>query len=380
MLEEKQKTESWTEYRDRLYKKLRRKQKLRAFGAAVTTLAALAGAGGKVYAGDVLLAPKVMIERIEHGHAPRVPEAQFQRVKRILDQPQNPELTRLHQKWNRHLENRSNPRVSDRELYNFYSRQAEAHGFHLGDTLTYDKKIGEAGSIDGVLEATNELTSQYGFSVSIPQTTGLKELELGIKTIDHETVPLDDIKVSAQCIVNAVELIPLELAPHLGVRSIRIVDEIDPWFSQNTEEAGLHNSLNRIIYINRAGRGTTVETVGHEIGHQIDRRTAGLYGMGNDPGFTKLNPPGFKYGDPSQPSGGAWPSRQFNKPGQAVIEEHGLTNVGEDKATYYSVILGSWEVGVRGPIVKEKVAYLVARLDKLLPGYADYYSDISFKK
>ncbi|MBI2009222.1 hypothetical protein HYS84_02295 [Candidatus Saccharibacteria bacterium] len=371
------KTETWPQYHERLYRKLRRKQRLKAYGATLGSVAALSGVGGRLYTGDFLFAPKMVHERIFHGSAPKVPKAEFERVRRILSRPQNPELTRIEKRDN------NGPPISQSEFHKFFAKEATKHGFHLGDTPVYDKKIQDAKTIDDVLKATNELTKQYGLSVSMPTDAGIQEIGLGVHTVNRSTIDFKSVKKSAQSVIWGLELIPLELAPRIKLHGLKIVEGVHPWgiLGGSRDTAGVFSPYNFDIYLDEAGKDTTSYDVEHEIGHRIDMVTSGMYGMLHDPGFSALNPHGFKYGDktPAYYKSGTL-DRPYDQPNQSLVDPYGASNVAEDKATYFSFIFSPWAEGRRGPAVRDKTAYLVARMDKLLPGYAEFYSDISFKR
>lgn len=331
----------------------------RKLGATVlSSLVIVTGAIGiasEAYAGDVAAFPKVAIEYVDHHEAPEVSFVEQQRMDRILDRPENPEVVNMRQVLQKET-------PSEQQMHNFYTAQAEKYGFHLANTAACSEKLKKAKSQEQVLEAINELADQYGFSVSLLENSGIPETGLGIKAVDKDNLKLDDLKYTAQSIIWGLELVPVELAKKTDLNSVKIVNDIQDGHS------GFSNPVTKTIYV-RIGADTRV--MAHELGHQIDGQTNGLRGMLNDPGFSKLNPEGFKYGDFSQP---------VNSLKTAVVEKYGFTDISEDKATYYGMILMSWGPDVyKVPIVKKKTAYLLAELDKLAPGAAAYYDSISSK-
>jgi hypothetical protein len=369
VFKEKQKT--YSPYQER-QKRQARKQRLQEWGAIATAATALLGGAGKAYAGDWLMIPRAGVDRVLHDQAPNVPDAEVQRIVSLLNQPQNPELTQLHKKVEKLPKDQGT--AFDQELHNFYNQQAKKYGLHLANIPSYNSRLKEAKNIDEILSITNELTHQYGFSVSIPEHTGIKDLGEGVHTLNRQKVSLNDIRWSAECIVNGLELIPLEVGKHLHLKTFDIVDSLHPFMG--SEAGGLHNSATHVNYIDFVGNDGDVNAVEHEMGHEIDEDTVGEYGMNNDPSFSRYNPKGFRY----KAGQIYWtPDGSYGK-NPAIVEDQGSRNVEEDKATYYNFIFDSWKPGMRGSIMKEKLAVLLARLDKLAPGYAEFYGSTSFKK
>jgi hypothetical protein len=309
--------------------------------------------GGELYAGDPTVGPKIAMEYATQHDAPEVSQSDQARIEQILNRPQNPEYMEVMKKV-------SSGHESDKMLQSFYSKQAEKYGLHLADAPACLEKLKKAETRDEILKVLNEQTAQYGFSVSILEEPGLKETGLDIEGLGKEKLPISKLKETAHDLVEELQLIPVEVTKASGLKSVKIVKNVRITYS------GLSNPITDTIYLKFDGG-----SLPHELGHQIDGSMNGLRGMLHDPGFNKLNRPGFKYSDYSYPT-------VLFKDGS--VSGYGLTDISEDKAEYYNIILGGWGPEIyKYPIVRKKTAYLLARLDKLVPGSAAYYDSISQK-
>lgn len=341
----------------------------RKIGAAALAVAVLAsGYIGNKYSGDPLLLPKIAVEYlISKDTIASVPKDQMQKIEAILNRPENPQINKLIND----AENKTQRQFRD-SFYNLCRKQAKKYGFDIPNMAWYAKKIDNAKDADSVISTVNQLTQKYGFSVDYLRATGLKELGLGIKTVDWHNLNVPKVKKIASHIIDGLSTIPTEVGEYAPIKHIWLVKSLKPR-SFSGDLNGIAPVLTGNIYIELDNLDESV--LRHEIGHFIDYKMGGLYGMMHDPQFEKLNPPGFKYG--KNDLIGAY---GLFRP---VLDEYSTTSVSEDKATFYNMILAGMPPAVYSthyPIIRRKAITLLARLNQRLPKIADYFDSISDKE
>lgn len=357
--------------------KNRGRKKITVWRATAAATIALTGVAGKAIDNDPLFLPRVAAERILHNQAPEVPDSQVQQIVHMLNQPQNPELAAL-DKESIHMKPEDFTGYSpwEKRLHSFYSQEASKYNLHLIDVPAYDERIDKASGLDEILDIVNEAARQYRFGVNLPEHVGIIDQFMeGAKAIDPKKVSLKQVRWDAQAIINGLQLIPIELGRHLNLKEINLYKSIQPLIADGGGTIGADQSRweNKI---NMGSEDGNVNAVEHELGHQFDDATVRPFGMGNDPSFTRYNPKKFKYGNGSSPT--------LGYPGAAIVEDYGKSNVMEDKATYYNFIFSGGndrgeKLGRHDTVVREKMAVLLARLDKLAPGYAKFFANVSYR-
>lgn len=182
-------------------------------------------------------------------------------------------------------------------------------------------------------------------------------------------VPFGEFKQSVATVMQSLQYTPKEYIELSGVKDIRVAKSFNYQsikVGQGSDAMDAYAALNDDrIYISMYSLGHLGigdSELFHEIGHFIDKNTAGYV---NDNQFNSLNPAGFKYND----------AINYEKYKDAVLGEYGYINCAEDKAT----ILGGFckfavpELYSKDPYIRAKSRFLLARINEKVPNIAKYY-------
>lgn len=263
------------------------------------------------------------------------------RVNWIIDQPRPTEIGR---NWD------------------YANQQAKIYDLSLIDPISYMREISDMpkpSPVIQILATLNDFTSQYGFSVDMPEENIVVDGSTKYYAFSRESIDRRAFRRRALRFLGFFSYIPVELVRLSGMEHMVLVDAI------TSGAAGLADINRKSIFI--AHGYFNEDLVFHEMSHLDDAEQCGT-DAGEDSQFRKLNPKGFKYGQKDE----KWIDK-------AVVDIYGQKGGPvEDKATISVIIMnGFWALDSMSEELKSKLAFRLARLEKEIPHITAYLRSIS---
>lgn len=346
-------------------KKLRTILRNTAAGLAATAVIG-SGVTGKLYADDELLFPKVAVGFVTNGDC---------------DTSVSPsDLLTAHQTMTSSYSDsvasgsyHPGRSESDQSYKERVIDEAKKRGLTVIDNDPAFKKLKTADSVDEVLSVVNSYTSNFDLKVELAESTDFKDIGYGIEPVKKEDIDLKEFKKGAANLLWSFTYLPTEVVKESGMNTLKVTESIKPdvpFVPMYEPDPPLStNPVTGIIYTTRNTfyRVSSSEYF-HEIEHGLDKKECGLWGMLRDPEFHDLNPKGFKYGKENKDA-------LF----KTVAASYGQKHVIEDKATVSELLFSGFAKALyqyESPVIQQKQALILARLEKKVPNITEYISAI----
>lgn len=249
-----------------------------------------------------------------------------------------------------------------------YARdQAENYDLTLVDSLPFQEMLEEVSSVDELLTTLNRFTSEYGFSIYMPQEEDTTGRLPPYKPLSRESIDLNYLKKwEAGMFLKFFSYIPKELVHLSGMERMVLVESplfsSAPNYDDNEGVVGLADYSTGSILINRLDDRLII----HEMEHLIDRKLCGT-AVGKDSQLRGLNPKGFQYGEEYK--------KEIDE--RIVVNPYAKTGIVEEKAeTMERIVHFGVTVDNDYQVRKSKFALLLARLEEEVPGITAYLKSL----